>query len=197
METVDRIAVADDAPQLPEVQDGFYKSQEEVDRAFALRLAAERKKWEAGMQTPSEEDAQQETGEVEQDAAAEQTQTMDYAQEREFLRNVMRGEEAIKEVNPGFDMGEELAQNPLFALMVAQGLPIKRVYDFFYPQQSEGMLRKSVEQQILSRMRMRNARPKSIASANAPTSYRDISKMSDDEILNIDARIKRGERVVL
>ena len=51
METVD-MEFVDDAqeqrtePVLEESQEGFYKSQKEVDRAFALRLAAERKKWE-------------------------------------------------------------------------------------------------------------------------------------------------------
>jgi len=79
--------------------------------------------------------------------------------------------------------------------MVANGYDAKRVYEFFYPIRYRGNLKKTVEREVLDRIRLRNNRPQTISAANAALSVRDISRMSDEEIRAIDARIKRGEKV--
>lgn len=170
-----------------DTQQDYYKSQQEVDQAFARRIAAERQKWEKERQ-----DGQ--TGENTPDAGEA---GLSYTEEAEFLRGVQAGEMQIRRQDPNFDLAEEMEGNPLFALMVAQGQDVKRVYDFFYPKASEGRLRKTVEKEIIERLRMRNNRPDALRSANAGKVHRDISGMSDNEIMDIDKRIKRGERVVL
>lgn len=193
MDTVEKSMVeADDAPKLQEAE-GFYKSQEEVDKAFAFRMAAEREKWEK----ENMQQIEKSTGEEEVHDADAQPQEMDFEQERAFIRAVEKGKDAIMQMDPHFELQKELEENPMFALMIAQGIDAKRAYDFFYPKQSEGQLRKSVEDEVLARIRMRNNRPRALDFSNTATTVRDISRMSDEEILDIDERIKKGERITL
>lgn len=191
METVEQNTdtVADAQQTSEPQQEAFYKSQQEVDQAFSKRMAAEREKWE------SERSGQEGiAGDTQPDAG---DAALSYSEERSFIRSVQQGEAEIRQIDPNFDLSAELEHNPLFALMVAQGQDIKDVYEFFHKESSEGRLRKSVEKEIFERIRMRNNRPDALRSANAGKVSRDISGMSEKEIMDIDKRIKRGERVVL
>lgn len=189
---------ADSKGQETSQPDGFYRSQQEVDAAFAKRIAAERQKWEEGRATAGDDIPDAEGGPADEAVQPGAWQPgLSYAEEAEFLRGVQAGEMHIRKQDPGFDIALEMEHNPLFALMIAQGEDVKRVYDFFHPQESESRLRRSVEQEIIQRLRMRNNRPDALRSANAGKVSRDISGMSDNEIMEIDQRIKRGERVVL
>jgi hypothetical protein len=208
METVD-MNVVDDAqeqrtePVLEESQKGFYKSQKEVDRAFALRLAAERKKWEreqlgaepleSGEESPELEQSEAPAGEEMEPDAGE----MDLMEQKRFLMRVVEAEGEIKREDPYFDMEQEIRRNPMFALMIANGYDPRRVYEFFYPIRARGNLKKAVEREVMDRIRLRNRRPATMASPNAAMSIRDVARMSDEEIGRIDARVKRGERVRL
>lgn len=224
METVETPGLtdvhADDARPIPAQQaQPFYKSQKEVDRAFAMRLAAERKKWEAeraaaDAQTPPAAPTQTEpaeqassadeptplasTGETEPDAAAqEQEGALPYEQERAFLRRIQQGEQKVLAIDPDFDLGREMARNPMFGLMLAQGVEVERAYAFFHPETAEARLRKRVEAEVLERLRMRNNRPEALRAGNNSTVHRDVSRMSEADLMRIDQRVKRGERVVL
>lgn len=198
METVEQNFVDDaqnlDAEQKNEQPADYYRSQQEVDRAFAKRLEAERQKWEreAAAAKPDADD-REETGDGEAPDAGE----LSLNEQRRFLTEVIRAEEEIRKEDPYFDLGEELKRNPMFALMIANGYDAKRVYEFFYPIRHRGNLKKAVEREIMDRIRLRNTRPQTMGTANAAMSVRDISKLSDDEIRQIDARIKKGERVRL
>lgn len=204
METVEeKERLTDDAQQLPEEETGgFYRSQQEVDRAFKKRLEAEKKKWVREYLGPEEEEPQQSTtGEELPDAAAEEQDLegmpLEAEEEAAFLQSVYEGERQVQKIDPEFEIAEEMRNNPMFALMIAQGMDVKRCYDFFHPQVSQGILKKAVEEEVIGRIRRRNARPRALGAANATSVHRDISRMSDEEILSIDARVKRGERVIL
>ena len=205
METVEeKELLTDDAQQLSQEEaKGFYRSQQEVDRAFKKRLEAEKKRWEREYLGGKDAEPQEKelTGEVLPDAAAEQENGEDMPLEAEeeaaFLQAIYEGEQQVRRMDPQFDLAEEMQKNPMFALMLAQGMEVKRCYDFFHPQVSQGMLKKAVEEEVIQRIRRRNARPQALEAANATGVHRDISKMSDEEILSIDARIKKGERVIL
>ena len=208
METVD-MEFVDDAqeqrtePVLEESQEGFYKSQKEVDRAFALRLAAERKKWErerlaaepsaSGAENLELNRNEAPTGEEMEPDAGE----MDLMEQKRFLMSVVEAEEEIQREDPYFDMEQEIRRNPMFALMIANGYDPRRVYEFFYPIRARGNLKKAVEREVMDRIRLRNRRPLTMASPHAAMNVRDVSRMSDEEIGRIDARVKRGERVRL
>ena len=224
METVETSGLtdmyADDARPIPTQQEQpFYKSQKEVDRAFAMRLAAERKKWEAEraeedahtppaapMETQQAEQASPadepsplaSTGETEPDAAAqEQEGSLPYETERAFLRRIQQGEQKVLAIDPDFDLGQEMARNPMFGLMLAQGVEVERAYAFFHPETAEARLRKRVEAEVLERLRMRNNRPEALRAGNSSAVHRDVSRMSEADLMRIDERVKRGERVVL
>ena len=222
METVETPGLtdvhADDARPIPTQQEQpFYKSQKEVDRAFAMRLAAERKKWEAeraaaDAHTPPAAQAEQaeqassageptplaSTGETGPDAAAQEEEgLLPYEQERAFLRRVQQGEQKVLAIDPDFDLGREMARNPMFGLMLAQGVEVERAYAFFHPETAEARLRKRVEAEVLERLRMRNNRPEALRAGNNSTVHRDVSRMSEADLMRIDQRVKRGERVVL
>jgi hypothetical protein len=115
---------------------------------------------------------------------------------QEFVARMNREEEEMQRENPEFDLAGEMNANPLFALMAASGLPLKRVYGFFHSDEAEGELRKRVEREVIERIRARNLRPAPLDNSGRGAS-RDISRMSEDEILQIDARVKRGEKVIL
>ncbi len=88
---------------MEESQEGFYKSQKEVDRAFALRLAAERKKWErerlaaepsaSGAENLELNRNEAPTGEEMEPDAGE----MDLMEQKRFLMSVVEAEGRFSE----------------------------------------------------------------------------------------------------
>ena len=122
---------------------------------------------------------------------------MDLMEQKRFLMSVVEAEGEIQREDPYFDMEQEIRRNPMFALMIANGYDPRRVYEFFYPIRARGNLKKAVEREVMDRIRLRNRRPLTMASPNAAMNVRDVSRMSDEEIGRIDARVKRGERVRL
>ncbi len=211
------LATGEEAEMLP---DDYYRSQKEVDAAFKKRLEREKQRWErdtaAEAETKLQEllqegaDAAQDTASVQEETNLQDStnaqETMD-AQGREdageggwdedaFLAAIRKDEEVIAADDPDFDLAGEMEKNPAFALMLAQGLPLKRVYDFFHGDTVEGRMKQEMEQEIVARIRARNNRPAPIGSSGGEAK-RDISRMSDAEILEIDARVRRGERITL
>lgn len=190
----------DDAGEDPaitgeEMPDDYYRSQAEVDTAFSKRLEREKKKWEQQAREEAEAQINGILNETEGADAAPGGEENAFDTEQ-FIERIGMEEKEIQREDPGFDMLAEMNQNPMFALMAASGLPLKKVYEFFHSEEKEGALRKRVEQEIIGKIRSRNIRPAPIHPAGGGA-MKDISKMSESEILEIDARVRRGERVVL
>ena len=175
-------------------EETYYRSQKEVDEAFGKRLAQERKKWEkeaslhAELERLKERSLREDLRDV-SDAGYEKPKS-------EFIQSILQQTEALKRDYPEFSM-EEAMQNPLFAMMLAKGESLERVADYFYPERAREKVFREAEDEVLERIRRRNARPHTMAHANQGEIYRDIGKLSDEEILDIDRRVKRGERVIL
>ena len=108
--------------------EGFYKSQEEVDRAFGRRLAAERKRWE---REHREELQQGLTGRVEKNLASDTwlPQKQMYAAEYAYFADLVTQANALSENFPGFNLLEELSNNAAFEKMVANGVSVAEAYD--------------------------------------------------------------------
>lgn len=191
------LATGEEAEMLP---DDYYRSQKEVDAAFKKRLEREKQRWERDRDREAAEEAEMKMQELLKEGADAAQDTANAGEkgwdEEPFLAGIQKDEEAITAENPEFDLADEMEKSPVFALMLAQGLPLKRVYDFFHSDAAEGRLKRSVEQEIISRIRARNSRPTPIGNSGGEVK-RDISRMSDAEILEIDARVRRGERVTL
>ena len=177
----------------------YYRSQQEVDQAFAKRLAQEKKKWEkeASLAAEVERLKTQTAQELPpQEAERPEQPAEEPPAKSEFIQNITREAEEIAEQFPDFRM-EKAMENRLFAMMLASGEPLKQVVAYFYPEYGRQEMREQTEREILANIRTRNLRPRSIGHANQGSMRRDVASLSDEEILDIDRRVKRGERVVL
>ncbi|GEM_PF-1485671 len=229
-ETVENVIEQDDAAMDADMggNTDYYRSQEEVDRAFKKRLERERRKWEASLKERSGEKAEaledkragdeqqakssedivnEQLGEIESELEpylknieaegempSEQEED-DYETEA-FVESVLKEVSELEQLYEDLDLTEELS-NPLFTHMLKEGQPLKKVYDYFKPQKSRDAVYKEVEREVTEHIRARNAKPSSIAYANASSASYDISRLSQRDIEEIDRRVKRGERVVL
>lgn len=208
-------------------QTGYYRSQQEVDHAFGKRLAHERAKWEqAQKEAQAQDQNQEEAGEpqaqppnegaqldglLEAMAQHEQTavtgsdpsETIDRATDAAlgnnthaaFLVDIAQQAEALSQ-EMDFDLAREM-ENPVFAMLLATGAPLRDVMEYVHPEQKAARLRADAEREVIERIRARNQRPASLQRANASQSQLDVSALSDEQIRDIDRRVKRGERVVL
>ncbi len=224
-ESVENSFVQDDAAIDAEKgeESGFYKSQEEVNRAFKKRLEREKKKWEQSLKNNGGHKAQaQESSEEKEDPVEEelskigeelspflekiedegelfeeekQKEKEDF-ETQEFVRTVMNEVRELEQIYEELDLTEEL-NDPLFTHMLKEGQPLKKVYDYFKPERNRQDLYRQIEREVTERIRARNARPSSIARANASNASYDISRLTQKDIEEIDRRVRRGERVVL
>lgn len=224
-ESVENTLVQDDAAIDAEKgeESGFYKSQEEVNRAFKKRLEREKKKWEQSLKNNGGDKAQaQESSEEKEDPVEEelskigeelspflekiedegelfeeekQKEKEDF-ETQEFVRTVMNEVRELEQIYEELDLTEEL-NDPLFTHMLKEGQPLKKVYDYFKPERNRQDLYRQIEREVTERIRARNARPSSIARANASNASYDISRLTQKDIEEIDRRVRRGERVVL
>ena len=214
LETVRDDAVQDAASGEDETSnEKYYRSQKEVDEAFSKRLAHERRKWEREASLHSEverlkaqadrtpkppetpellleqENKPASRGRKEQETTASPIRS-------EFIEKIQAELETIQQEYPAFSM-ETAMENPLFGMMLATGEPLERVVDYFYPEHRQDQIRREAEDAVLERIRRRNVRPVSMGHANFGSFHRDIAQMSDEEILDIDRRVKRGEKITL
>lgn len=199
-------------------QTAYYRSQEEVDHAFGKRLAHERTKWEKAQKEAQkgEPEAEGEAGGeedalVEAMAAYEQQvpasgenpaimidratdAAVDNAQHAAFLLGIAQQAEALSEKMP-FDLAREM-ENPVFAMLLATDAPLRDVMEYVHPELKSQRLRADAEREVVERIRARNQRPAPLTRANA-SSQMDVAALTDEQIREIDRRVKRGERVVL
>lgn len=222
-ESVETNIVQDDAAIDADKGDKFYKSQEEVDRAFKKRLEREKRKWEESLKKNNTDDieniekSEQEIkdenivsdelknigddllpllSKLDMEIEDVNSSEADSEQTDEFVGNVLNEISDLEQEYEGVDLTEDL-KNPLFLHMLESGEPLKKVYDYFYPEKSREINFREMEREVIERIRLRNSRPLSISRANSQNTVYDVSRLSQSEIEDIDRRVKRGERVVL
>ena len=200
----------DDDAGLPE---GFYRSQKEVDFAFKKRLEKERRKWEEelltqpalsdGLELEEEQEApvEEKTESASDDFLEEVRQQAQKQRELEEkyapqMAEIFLQEDEFKRIKPEFDLSEELKANPLMATMLASGHRLSEVYDFFHPEEALERMSDQAERQALENIMARNGRPREIFSS-AGSKGKDIMRLSQEEMDEIDRRVRAGERVVL
>ena len=118
----------------------------------------------------------------------------DYSEDIEQIKNQ---EAELKKEYPSLDLSEEIENDPFIAQMLARGYDVRSIFELKYPGIAENRLMKSQRDSVLENIRTRNARPRSIGSGGYFNSVRDVKNMSEEEIMRIDAKIKRGQRVTL
>lgn len=223
-EPVETNIVQDDAAIDADKGDKFYKSQEEVDRAFRKRLERERRKWEESLKknnTDNLENIEKSEQEIKDENIVsdelknigddllpllskldkeigneDNPETIDSEETEEFVNGMLNEISDLEQEYDGIDLTQDL-KNPLFLHMLENGEPLKKVYDYFNPEKSREVNFRELEREVTERIRLRNSRPVSISHANSQNTVYDVSRLSQSEIEDIDRRVKRGERVVL
>lgn len=108
----------------------------------------------------------------------------------DFIASIKVQEEILRQDLPELDLATEMEQYPLFAMMLAYGENLFDVYGYFHPEFTE----KRMEENVMSRIQKRNMRPKSIKSRPEASSV-NVENLSDEEMAEIDRRVRRGEKV--
>lgn len=161
-----------------DIKSSFYRSQEEVDKAFKKRFASEKEKWD-------KEQEQKDKINSDEDKIAI------------LLNKIESQKEGFYKLYPDVDIYGEIETNPLFAYLILSGKSVTDTYEFLYVDVAKTRLKGELEQEIIGNLKARNTRPRVINAANSGGSSKDIARLSDAEILRIDQRIKSGERVTL
>ncbi len=171
---------------------GYYRSQEEVDAAFKKRMERERRKWEE--ENPRAFDSNAGEPQELENTGPDAENENKYG---EMLDDIARQADELLEIYPDFDFPRELEQKPMFAYMLAEGMDLKSVYEYFYPEKAMERVREDIRTEVIENIRARNARPQGIRYQNGAGGVRDVSLLTDAQIEDIDRRVKRGERVML
>ena len=114
----------------------------------------------------------------------------------EDILKIKSQEAELKKEYPHIGLGEEMEKDPFIAQMLARGYDVRSVFELKYPGIAESRLMKAQHENVLQNIRTRNSRPRSMG-AGGYGSVRDVKNMSEEEIMRIDAKIKRGQRVTL
>ncbi|NLG25501.1 MAG: hypothetical protein GX558_09105 [Clostridiales bacterium] len=120
-----------------------------------------------------------------------QTRARDEAR-AQFVRSLLKQEEAVRREHPDFDLARAIEQSPAFRALILAGEPVGRALDYLRP--DEAMAR--AEQRVAERIRRRSLAPRPIVSANGRAGA-GVADMSDAQLRAIDEKLKRGERVYI
>lgn len=120
--------------------------------------------------------------------------TPDYSAEIQTIREQAQ---ELGELYPNLDIGDEMERDPFMAQMLARGYSLRSVYELKYPGIAEERLMNAKKEEVLMNIRARNAKPQPMGYAGSYDVKRDVHNMSDQEIMEIDAKIRRGLRVTL
>lgn len=177
----------------------FYKSQEEVDRAFGYRLASERRRWEREHRDELRRVRSEapEDGQTDARLSGERTDGDDYAY---FADLVAQGNE-LAGVYPAFDLMEEIGNNPAFERMVANGVPVPEAYEMAGQApllEKERMIRQDERRRIMEEMESRaQSLPPVEQDPGLSDPVLDVTRISEEELKRLAERVRRGERVVI
>lgn len=179
--------------------EGFYKSQEEVDRAFGRRLASERRRWEREHQ----EELQQLRQEI-KDWEVNDTwlpQQQMYATEYAHFSDLVTQSDSLAENYPGFNLMEELNNNAAFERMVANGMSVAEAYKTVGQAplvEKEQSIRQDERRRIMEEIENRSQNlPPIDHTPGLSGPALDITRMSEEELTRLAERVRKGDRVVI
>ena len=186
------------ASQKKPAVEGFYKSQEEVDRAFGLRLASERRRWE---REHWEELRKAQEGQISKDLDAWLPQKQMYATDYVYFSDMVTQAKALAENCPGFNLMDELNNNAAFETMVANGMPVAEAYEIVGQApllKRELVIRQDERRQIMEEMESRTLNLPSVdryPGLSGPVL--DVTRISEEELTRLAERVRKGERVII
>ena len=171
---------------------GFYKSQEEIDRAFGRRLAAERRRWER-----ERRDERQQISENDTWLPQQQMYASDYG----YFADLVTQAQALAGNCSKFDLMEELDNNTAFERMVSNGVPIKEAYETVGQApmaEKEQSIRQDERHRIMEEMENRAVSLPPVEHAPGLSgSALDVTRISEEELTRLAERVRKGERVVI
>ena len=191
--------IKDRVPHEKSTGEGFYKSQEEVDRAFGYRLASERRRWER----EHREELQRVRLEAKESATADSwlPQKQMYADEYAYFGDLVAQGNALAGANPSFDLLEEINNNAAFERMVANGVSVAEAYETVgqAPQLvKEQSIRQDERRQALEEMESRTqSLPPVDRNPGLSGPVLDVTRISEEELARLAERVRKGERVVI
>lgn len=113
----------------------------------------------------------------------------------------MQEAESVKAIYPSFDLGEEL-QNPKFIdLLNVPGVDVRTAFELTHKDDiiagAMQFTAKTVEKKIADKIMANGSRPaeNGMNSQAASLTKSDVSQLSKDDILDIQRRVARGERI--
>ena len=117
------------------------------------------------------------------------------------VRTWMHEAESVKEVYPSFDLEMEMA-DPAFVDLLKSGVPLRTAYEVQHindivPSAMQ-FTAKTVEQKIVNKIAANGARPAENGSAakSSVSVKRDVSSLTDEEIVDMIRRSQQGEKVI-
>lgn len=180
---------------------GFYKSQEEVDRAFGRRLASERRRWEREHQEALRQTRAETREQGRDDADIWLPQQQMYAREYAYFADLVAQANALAKECPEFDLMDELRQNPAFEEMVTNGVPVARAYEAVGQApltQKERSIRQDERRRVVEEMESRSQiLPTVDRDPGLSGPALDVTRLSEEELTRLAERVRKGERVVL
>lgn len=111
--------------------------------------------------------------------------------DEEFLADIKAQEDALLQEVPNFSLTEEMEKNPLFATMLACGEQLLDVFHYFHPE----VLAERMEKDMVKQIQARKRRPRVVAQTGAKDSGVNIDQLNEEQMAEIDRRVRRGERV--
>lgn len=184
------------SPDTKPAGDGYYKSQQEVDRAFGRRLASERRRWERELEERHRTESLHDTANDEDmDSPVRQ------GKEDTGSGDLAAQGNALAQEYPEFDLMEEIRENPAFARMVTCGMPVSDAYEIAGQQkllERELSIRRDERRRVLEEIESRSVSlPPVDRTAGLSSPALDVTRMSEAELTRLAERVRRGERVVI
>lgn len=176
---------------------GFYKSQEEVDRAFGYRLASERRRWEREHQ----DELQRARMEAQESADTWVPKKQMYADEYAYFADLVTQGNVLAGTCPSFNLMEEINNNAAFEWMIANGVSVAEAYDMVGQApllEKEQMIRQDERRRAMEEMESRTQNlPPVDHDPGLSGPVLDVTRISEEELARLAERVRKGERVVI
>ena len=113
------------------------------------------------------------------------------------MEALFQQEAEIQEKLPGFDLVEFAGANEMTAALIALGFPLKDIVEQFGGELRMKQVREEAQNEVLERIRARNAMPAPLAGYGQAEIESGVHGMSDAQIESIDRAVRAGKRVIL
>lgn len=185
LENIETKKVADDGDD----NQGFYKSQAEVDRAISKRLKAEREKIMREIYAEFE-NADMEYADIDYDDYMPQDDEL-LALSQEFVDF----EQKMQKKDKNFDLLELIENNEQAQRLIASGVGIKQVYEFINMEKLLDDAKQEGEKSAIERIRSRRLLPDTSPAQSA--SEIKTGDFTKSQMKDINDRLSKGEKVYL